>query len=278
MNNVRNFIEKHAVWFYFALTIAITWGGILLVIGMDGILGRAAVPQGQMPLLYMAVLLGPSLAGLLMTAWLDGKTGLRSLFSRLGKWQVGLSWYAFALLTAPVIITILLFLLSRVSPAYEPAIFNAGGSGGLLLTGIVMGLAVGFFEELGWTGFALPRLREKYGLLATGSILGFFWGLWHLPLFTASLKSSGAVPPALYLCVLLFSFLPAYRVLMAWLYERTGSLLLALLMHAPLSASQLILIPVGLAGEQLVVYNLAFTAVLWLVAVVVLNYSRKHNQ
>ena len=246
----------------------------MLVMGIDGIMGRRDVPQEQMPILYMATLLGPSVAGILMTALLDGKPGFRSLFARLGKWQVGIRWFAIALLTAPVIITITLFLLSRLSPTYMPAIFTASESGGLLLTGIVMGLVVGFFEELGWTGFAIPRLRKKHGLLATGTILGLLWGLWHLPLFTPSLKSSGAIPPALYLYVLLFSFLPAYRVLMAWLYDRTGSLLLAVFMHAPLSASQLILIPADLAGKQLVVYNLVFTAILWLLAAVVLN-SRK---
>ena len=56
---------------------------------------------------------------------------------------------------------------------------------------------------------------------------------------------------------------------MVWLYDRTQSLLLVLLMHAPLSASQLVLIPADIAGKQLVVYNLIFTAFLWVVAIIV---------
>jgi hypothetical protein len=41
-------------------------------------------------------------------------------------------------------------------------------------------VAVGFFEELGWTGFATPRLRLRHGFLATGLIVGVPWGAWHL--------------------------------------------------------------------------------------------------
>ena len=141
-----------------------------------------------------------------------------------------------------------------------------------------MGLAVGFFEELGWTGFAVPRLLKKYSTLKTGLITGIVWGLWHAPLFLGSMKLSGNIPPAIYLSILLFSFLPAYRVLMVWLYERTESLLAVVLMHAPLSASQLILIPADISGMQLVIYNLAFTAMLWLVFVIIRPSSKATAQ
>jgi membrane protease YdiL (CAAX protease family) len=156
---------------------------------------------------------------------------------------------------------------------FLPAIVTADNKASLLLTGIVMGLVVGFFEELGWTGFAVPRLRPRYGVLATGLIVGFLWGAWHFPLFSGSGSSSGALPPALYLAVLLFSFLPPYRVLMVWVYDRTRSLLVVMLMHAPLAASQLILIPLAISGVHVVTYDLVFAAALWVfvVAVAVAN-------
>jgi hypothetical protein len=83
----------------------------------------------------------------------------------------------------------------------------------------------------------------------------------------------GALPLGLYLSVLLFSFLPAYRVLMVWVYDRTGSLLVALLMHGPLAAGQMILIPLAISGVQVVTYDLVFAAALWAVvaAVAVVN-------
>ena len=275
MEKDKGFFSNNAVLVYFALTLLITWGGILLAVGMDGILGTVEIPEEQMPLLYGVTLLGPTIAGLVAIAVFDGKAGFRSLFSRLGKWRVGLRWYAAALLTAPVLITAILLISLLFSEAYLPALFTDASNIGLLLTGIFMGLAVGFFEELGWTGFAVPRLRESYSVMTTGIILGLFWGLWHLPLFVASANSSGAVPPVIYLLILLFSFLPAYRVLMVWVYEQTGSLLIMVLMHAPLSASQLLLIPPDLSGVQLVIYDIAFAAVLWSIAGILAVSSRR---
>jgi membrane protease YdiL (CAAX protease family) len=276
MTTIRAFIKRHPVLTYFALTFAISWGGILMVIGPGGILGTKEVSEGLMPFVYLATLLGPSLAGILLTGLVDGRAGFRELLSRLLRWRVGARWYAVALLTAPLLITATLFVLSLTSPVFLPVIVTTDDKVSLLLTGIVMGLVVGFFEELGWTGFAVPRLRLRYGGLTTGLIVGLLWGAWHFPLFSGSVSSSGALLLALYLSVLLFSFLPAYRVLMVWVYDRTGSLFVAMLMHAPLAASQLILIPLAISGVQVVTYDLVFAAALWVfvAAVAVANRGR----
>jgi membrane protease YdiL (CAAX protease family) len=275
VTTITAFIKRHPVLTYFALTFAISWGGILMVIGPGGILGTKEVSEGLMPFVYLATLLGPSLAGILLTGLVDGRAGFRELLSRLLRWRVGARWYAVALLTAPLLITATLFVLSLTSPVFLPVIVTTDDKVSLLLTGIVMGLVVGFFEELGWTGFAVPRLRLRYGGLTTGLIVGLLWGAWHFPLFSGSVSSSGALPPALYLSVLLFSFLPAYRVLMVWVYDRTGSLLVAMLMHAPLAASQLILIPLAITGVQVVTYDLVFAAALWVFVAAVAVAQRR---
>jgi membrane protease YdiL (CAAX protease family) len=261
----QNFFAKHPVLVYFALAIIITWGGIYLAIGMDGILGQSVIPDERMPMLYGVTLLGPSIAGMVSIAIFDGKKGFRSLASRLGKGRVNFRWYLMALLTAPLLIIAILLVFSQFSPVFLPAIFTESNKLSLLLTGVFMGLVVGFFEELGWTGFAIPKLRQKFNVLNTGILLGLFWGLWHLPLFVASVKSSGSVPQVIYLLVLLFTFLPVYRILMVWVYDRTDSLLIMILMHGPLSASQLLLIPPELSGVQLVLYNITFAVILWLI-------------
>ena len=133
----------------------------------------------------------------------------------------------------------------------------------LVLIGIAVGLAAGFFEELGWTGFAIPRLRLRHGILTTGLIVGFLWGAWHLPLFSGQGSPSG-MPIALYLSVLLFSFLPPFRVLMVWLYDRTESLPIVMIMHAGLSATSLILRP-QTTGVGVIAYDLVFATALWVV-------------
>jgi len=274
---LKEYFRKHGLFFYFLLTIVITWGGIYMAVGLDGILGNEAIPDNRMPILYSVTLLGPIVSSLIMTALADGKAGFRNIGSRLFKWRNNIGWYALALLTVPLMVTGLLLILSRFSIKFTPAILLEKNKGSLLALGIFMGLAVGFFEEVGWTGFALPKLRERYSVLKSGLLLGIFWGLWHLPLFVASTKTSGSVSPIIYLVVLLFSFLPIYRVIMTWVYERTESLLIAILMHAPLSASQLILIPPELSGTKLVVYNLIFSVLLW-VMLGFLLVNEKQNQ
>ena len=137
-----------------------------------------------------------------------------------------------------------------------------------------MGLAGGFLEELGWTGFAIPSLRSRRGVLATGLIVGVLWAAWHLPqgIWTAS-ASSGPIPPILFVIVgFLSSYLLPYRVLMVCVYDRTGILLVAILMHASLIASSISgfgLVPPSMSGVPFLIMFLAFTTLLWLVVAVV---------
>ena len=270
MRRIKEFINKHSAFTYFALTFIITWGSIFLMVGSVGFPIAKEQIESAGPMVYVGMLVGPSTAGILMIGLVEGRAGYRALLSRLGKWRVGIRWYAVALLTVPLLVITILYALSLADPAFQPAIATTDDKVTLLVAGIVMGLAVGFFEELGWTGFVVPRLRRRNSLLATGLIVGLLWGAWHYPPFSPSGSDAGALPPAVYLSVLLFSFLPAYRVLMVRVYDRTQSLLVVVLMHAPLSACQLILIPPALSGTKLVTYNLIFTAALWVIAAVVL--------
>jgi len=272
------FIRRHPVLAYYALVFAISWGGMLLVVGPSGIFNSKANPAELTQFIYFAALAGPSVAGILMAFLMGGQAGIRDLLSALFRWQVGLSWYLVALLTAPLLMAAILFTLSLTSPAYVPAIVTTGDRVGLVMSGIVLGLVVCFFEELGWTGFATPELRKRYGFLPTGIILGVPWGAWHYPLFSGSANSSGAIPPTLYIAVMLFSFLIPFRILMVWLYDRTKSLLVVMLMHAPLAAAQLILLPAAISGERVVIFDLAFAAALWVVvAAVYLANGRGRN-
>jgi uncharacterized protein len=89
-------------------------------------------------------------------------------------------------------------------------------------------------------------------------------------MFSASVASSGTVPPVIYMAVLLFTWLIPYRVLIVWVYEHTQSLLVVMIMHFPLIFDQYVLIPQVLSGAPLMVYLLLFTAGLWVLVVVVM--------
>ena len=74
-------------------------------------------------------------------------------------------------------------------------------------------------------------------------------------------------------------YLTAFRVLMVWVFDRTGSLFVAMLMHASLTASLLILNPVGISGARLLAYSFALALALWVVvAGVVVTAARRLSQ
>jgi membrane protease YdiL (CAAX protease family) len=271
MTIIRAFIERHPLLSYFALTFAISWGGFVLVVGPGGFPGTGSQFDTLATFVVLAMLAGPSVAGLLLTGLVDGKAGLRELLSRLLRWRVGARWYAAALLTAPILAAAVLFALSVSSP-----IFTTDAKTSLVLTSVVAGLIGGFFEELGWTGFAVPRMRLRYGVLATGLVVGALWGVAHLPLYYwGSGDLSGTLSPALLLPAQILAWFLPFRVLMVWAYDRTGSLLLAMLMHASLTASQVIFASLT-AAAPLFTYVLVFGAVLWVVVAAVALADHRH--
>lgn len=224
------------------------------------------------PLALLILFAGPSVSGLLMTALVSGKEGFRNYSSRLLKWRVGVGFWAAALLTGPVSVAVVLSVLSLVSKEYLPGIAGAENKIALLFFGIAWGLVGGgLLEETGWTGFAVPRLRLRYGIFKTGLIAGILWGAWHCPI---AYWSSGSLAANTSMTIfvsgfLLFYFgaLPAFRVLLVWLHDRTGSLLLTMLMHAGLSSSCLILQPAS-TGTPYLVWNLVLAAVMWIVVAI----------
>ena len=272
---MKTLIVRHPVPSYYVLTFIISWGSFLIAVGL-GPGGFAATPeqlQAMVPYLVPAMLLGPGLVSILLTGLVDGRAGLRAFRSRLLKWRVGARWYAVALLTAPLVFAAVYIPLSLISPEFLPRIVTASNKTSVLLMGVAVGLAAGIFEELGWTGFAIPRMRLHYKVLTTGLVVGVLWAAWHLLQgYYASGVTSGKLSLALWLVDAVIGTLAgqlvAYRVLMVWVYEHTESLLLAMLMHASLSAFTFIFFDPA-AGMANLVSAYTSTALLWIVVVAV---------
>jgi len=269
MTKAKDFIKRHSLLIYFTLTFIISWGVVLILAGPDGI----PVAADQAVVLGMALLLGPSVAGILLTGLTSGRDGFRKLLSHLFRWRVSARWYAVALLTAPLSWVVVLLVLSLFSPKFTPSILISDEKASLILMGLVAGLMVGIFEELGWTGFAIPKMRLRYSVFTTGLIVGLLWGAWHFIMFWESDSFSGAFPLVLLLAGL-FSWLPAYRILMVWVYNRTESLLVAILMHVSLVATLAIFDP-PLTGGGLLTLILVRAAVLWVIVAAVTLAQRR---
>jgi membrane protease YdiL (CAAX protease family) len=226
------------------------------------------------------MLAGPPVATLLLTGFVDGSKGYSDLLSRLFKWRLGVRWYAIALLAAPLLQTSLLLTLSLTSPVYLPSVFTTVDKVSLVLSAIAVGLVGGFVEELGWTGFAIPRLRQQYSIFITGLIVGVLWGAWHLlQMWWVGRTSTGTLPLAFFLSLYFFTAiaqLTAYRLLMVWVYDRAGSLFVTTLMHASYIFSTLFVFAPPTIGVPFLIYSGIFAAALWVVVAAVAAGSGGH--
>lgn len=255
-------IQRHPLLAYFTLAFGITWAGALLVVWPTGVPGRVPDIGQLLPLVALAMLAGPSVASLVLTGVVERQAGLRALLTRLGRWRLG-GWYA-AVLLAPALLAASLGALALVSPAFMPGVVVASGKVGVVGFALVAGLAAGFFEEIGWTGFALPRMLQRYGTLKAGVLLGVVWAVWHL---LADYWGTGTVFGDLWAPHFLqwIVALTAYRVLVAWAYRHTGSLLLAQLMHASFTGGQALLEPRAASVTEGLLWYGVFAAALWIV-------------
>jgi membrane protease YdiL (CAAX protease family) len=232
--------------------------------------GTTPASDPRFPYALMAMLAGPSVSGILLTALVSGRAGLRAFVTRLSTWRVEATWYAVAMLTPPVLMLATLLVLSFASLAFLPGIVTSEEKGSLLLVSLGVGLAAGAFEELGWTGFAIPAMRRRHGLLVTGITVGIWWSAWHLlPNLWAARAAAGDLPIPLHMTGIVvgifLGYLTAFRVLMVWVYERTASTFLGILMHASFTSSLLILNPLGISGRNLLIFSFALAMTLWLI-------------
>jgi membrane protease YdiL (CAAX protease family) len=224
--------HKDALIPFFLLTFAITWGigafAIFMPVQFEAIFGEIS---DRHPLYYFAVA-APTFSATLLTFIQDGWTGLGALYSRLIRWRFGIRWYALVLLGIPC----LGWLVSRVAGATPLKEFNTTSLFLLLLVYLLITGPLG--EELGWRGFALPRLLQRFNPFVASLVLGLIWGVWHLPSFFLSgmVQSNGLSLPVFIFGSVCMSFLAT------WLFQHTnGSVLIVILLHYMMNFSLVIL-------------------------------------
>jgi len=275
---LRDSLQRHPALTYFALTFAISWvGGIAIIASeLTGLMATQEEFVRLLPLWVPLLVLGPSLAGVLSTAT-GGWAALRAYAARLVDWRVGARWYAVALLAAPLYYAATALAFAAVDPAYLPALITTETPGPLLGRSLAIALTAGFFEELGWTGFAVPALRRRHDVLGTGLILGVLWGLWH---FLPKIWGAEAAGVGDYMLVDLTAAvvgLTGFRILMVMVYERTGgNLPIGMLMHVGLTTSTLVLQP-ALTGAPLVRILVVLSIAPWLIVGAVLLRNRRRR-
>ncbi len=213
---VKKLIIRYPVATFFVLTYAISWA----------VWVPLAIAQIDHPL-YKLGTFGPTLVALVLTALTGGGAGIKQLLQRLLIWRVHIFWYLFSFLSTAVGVLAAIGLhvwRGGTAPTFNdpaqlylviPAFFY------VLFTSVVG-------EELGWRGYALPRLQERHSALMASLMLGLVWGAWHLPLFWIAGNFHQQIPISLFLLQT-----TGFSILYTWMYNHTrGSLLLMHVFHA----------------------------------------------
>ena len=266
MQSTKTFLQRHPVATYFGIAFLLSYGGFLVVEAPKLLRGVPIQPQDAL-LLFPVIVIGVGLAGFALIRIVDGRSGLQDLFSRLGRWRVGAQWYAVLLLPPFLYLALLLTLSTLVSPNFAPGFFPLG---------IMFGLVSGFFEEIGWTGYAFPKMQVKQSALSASLLLGLLWGLWHAPVVD---YLGAAAPHGVYWFPFFLAFIAivtALRVLIGWIYSNTRSVLLAQLMHASNTGFLVMFGAPHISAAQETVSYALYAATLWvIVALVVVRYGKR---
>lgn len=169
----------------------------------------------------------PAVAALLAAALTGGRAAVGELGSRLVRWRVGWLWYV-VVIVGPAFSLTVAGVYALLGGSWASAWGFGGGLLGLVSLFLVLAICDGLGEELGWRGFALPRLLSGHGALAASLILGVLWALWHLPLVWTEEYPLYQQP-----VWLLLADIVAKSVIFTWVFLNTrGSVLLAVLLHA----------------------------------------------
>lgn len=262
-----NIIRRHPLVSYYVLTLVIS--GLIAS-------PMIAVTQGwtnaQVPFaLHYFGALGPMFAALIMTAYMSGTEGLRELWSRITRWQVG--WVGFI---GGVVLPLVLFVVGALV-----VIVQGGAFPDLSKIGIVnylpdLGVWVlllwlvtfGFGEEIGWRGFALPRLQKEHSALTATFIVWLMWAGWHLQYFLyldTYVKMGLGMFPIFALGIL------AGAIILTWLYNETqGSVFIVAIWHTVFD-----LLSAAKISEGTIAMIMSIGVMVW--AVVVLVWFKPKN-
>jgi len=246
--------KRYSLWIFVALAYSITWvlwlpvewfaaqhGYILPNPQTLPELLKSGFQDGTHILLSATSTLisGPLLAAIIILAFESGRKGLLDLWQRSTHWRVGGRWYAlmlaiiFIIYLPPVIVG----LLNGPTPTANQVLASLVWFVPIFLfTFVASGL-----EEPGWRGYVLPNLQTRHNAKKASLILGVIWGIWHWPIFitvyTNVLNTPGSSPVQAFitafiqLTLYVFGGLVGQAFIYTWLYNRTRSVFLCILLH-----------------------------------------------
>ena len=225
--------KRYPLVSFFAFAYALTW------LAWMPLALRGPVYGDNLSYLHFLGSLGPLVSAFVMTGLVSGRSGVRELLGRVFRWRVPLGWHLLGWF-GPAALYAIAAVVVRVMWSQWPKLSLFGHSEefaqlALPVYWVLSLICYGFGEEVGWRGFALPRLQQKYSGLTSTVILSVFWALWHLPVFAFSTGMSQMGPGEI--VGWYFSLLTG-SVLLTWMYNGArGSVLIVAVFHAMLDVA-----------------------------------------
>jgi len=217
---VASIVESRPVAAFFALALAISW--------VAWVPAFVLVPDATSVVMIPGAF-GPALAAVAVVR-LRGESVRAWLADRLDP-HAGWRWYAVALALPLALAVALGTALVAVTGRFDAA--SLGRNAPLYPVSVaVIALVGGGQEELGWRGFALPALQERFDAATAGVVVGVGWAIWHLPAFAFDVP--GYTGSFLRYALLVVGV----SLVLTWLYNATGgSVLPAALLHGGVNAA-----------------------------------------
>lgn len=221
------FIRTHSLMVFFILTFILSWS-IWIPMAMDhyGIFPVKMDP-GFVMIFRLFGTLGPAVSAIMISLIIGGKSSVNDLLGQIGKWRVHWKWYAAAALVFPALLLIAAGIYC-LSPGTQPLPVQEVTAGSLIVIMIVMTISV-LGEEIGWRGFALPKLQQRWTAFNSSIILGTIWTAWHLPFWMVlgELETFGWT-----YWLMSWAFVVGGSIYITWFMNNTGnSLLMVVLFH-----------------------------------------------
>lgn len=219
-------INRPVLIAFFVLTFILSWAvWVPVMTASFGLPGFAFPPAGLVGALM------PGIAAIAVAIWFGGRRQVGALLRQVTVWRVRPTWYAAAVLLVPALVAFVFVGSSLRRGSWLPGPEVTLGAVAFM---VLLQLPNTLAEELGWRGFALPRMAARMGWLNASLVLGVIWASWHLPYWISApnvhVYGASAV-------VLFFAMPVAASVFLAWMYRETQSVLLTWLTHLSINVS-----------------------------------------
>jgi membrane protease YdiL (CAAX protease family) len=268
--NVREIPSNSFPWKYFIIAFAFSW-----ILWFPGILQSRGVISTPLPLLLFLLVgsFGPFISSFLLTYREEAKPGVKRLWKRALNFKIPIKWLAL-IIFLPLCITGISLYIKILFGGEKPDLQLMTNPIAILVTFLFLFFLGGSFaEEFGWRGYVLDRLQQRWNALISSLILGFIWGLWHLPLFFAEGLSQSYIPFWAFLMWTISS-----SILFTLFHNNTnGNILVALLFHTMgnLSYALFPIVEMKHGGDQKgFIYCSILYAIISMIVVLIWGYKK----